>query len=391
MNMQSDPKYAAQLIISYLKDELSGKAQEDFELWLNASPNNALLVESFRDTGAIQQELNYINSIDTKKGWEALSSQIETTTRPNKFNWSKLAGYSAAAMLLITVGVGLYKFKSNTPPVANTVAAEITKGKYDIMPGGSKATLQMADGSLVDLNGAPVELQGKDGSAIGAKSGVLAYKSNGNKSGYNLLKTPKAGEYKMILPDGTKVWLNAASSLKFPASFNKNERRVELQGEAYFEVAHNKALPFIVSFNNTQVEVLGTHFNISSYGNYSRTTLLEGAVKVTEGEKQRMLKPGQQAFTYEGHLTIRPSDTYKSVAWKEGVFYFKEDRMDDILDQVARWYDVDVVYNEEPGRKRYSGTIRRQATLNQVLEMLTAVSGNTFTLKDRKITVAFNN
>ncbi|MNL23280.1 fec operon regulator FecR [compost metagenome] len=194
----------------------------------------------------------------------------------------------------------------------------------------------------------------------------------------------------MVLPDGTKVWLNASSTLNFPTAFNKSERRVQLKGEAYFEVAHNPALPFIVSFNNTQVEVLGTRFNINSYEKYGKTTLIEGSVKITEGTQQRILTPGRQAFSYDGHLTIKASDTYKSIAWKEGVFYFKEDRMKDILDQVSRWYDVDIVYNGSPGRKRYSGTIRRQATLNQVLEMLKTVSNTDYRLENKTVTVNFN-
>jgi len=371
MNKQQDPTYTSSLIIKFLSNELNEQETAEFELWLSADPKNRALVESFRDTPAVQQEINYINAIDTDSAWADVAKQIAHKER-QRLGWGNLARYAAAAVLLITVGFGLYTYKNRQPVAAETTTAKNIK--QDVMPGSSKATLQLADGSSIKLKGTALNLQDRP---------------KGEK-GDMILRVPKAGEYQMLLPDGTKIWLNAASTLKLPENFNKGSRRVELQGEAYFEVFHNEKLPFIVSFNNTEVKVLGTHFNVNTYGTASRTTLIQGSIEVTEGEKQRTIKPGQQAFTYDGHLTVRESDTYKSVAWKEGLFYFKEDRINDILDQIARWYDVDVVYTSEPNRKRYNGTIRRQATLSQVLEMLNTVSGTEFTIKDRTVTVNFN-
>ncbi|TKC60090.1 DUF4974 domain-containing protein [Pedobacter hiemivivus] len=389
METQHNFKHTSELIIKFLKNELSDKEKAEFELWLKASPENTALVEYFRNTEHVQQEVNYLDAVDVNKGWEEVSKQIVHTPL-KRLAWTKIIRYSAAAILIISVGIGVYIYS------AQLKSKEINEiaGVQDIMPGSKKAVLELADGSVIDLSDTNLGLAAKDDNvAIGVKNGVLAFsakRKTSNSDGYNILRTPKAGEYKMILSDGTQVWLNAASSLRFPTNFNKHERRVELTGEAYFEVAHNKALPFIVSFNKTEVEVLGTHFNISSYQTYSKTTLIEGAIKVSEGTSQRLIKPGQQAFTYDGHLTVRAVDTYKSIAWKEGVFYFKEDRIKDILDQVSRWYDVDIVYNGEPNRKRYSGTIRRQATLSQVLEMLKTVSDTEYSLKGKTVTVNIN-
>jgi len=387
METQNNFKHTTELIIKFLNNELSEKESAEFELWHNASAENNALVESFRNTEHVQQEINYLGAVDVNKGWEEVSKQIGQAPI-KRLAWTKILRYSAAAILIISVGIGIYNTKRRSK--GNDEIA----GVHDIMPGSKKAVLQLADGSVIDLSDTNLELAAEKGNAaIGIKNGVLAFsakRKTSNSDGYNILKTPNAGEYKMILPDGTQVWLNAASSLRFPTNFNKHERRVELTGEAYFEVAHNKTLPFIVSFNKTEVEVLGTHFNISSYQTYSKTTLIEGAIKVSEGTNQRLIKPGQQAFTYDGHLMVHTVDTYKSIAWKEGVFYFKDDRIKDILDQVSRWYDVNIVYNGEPNRKRYSGTIRRQATLSQVLEMLKTVSNTEYSLKDKTVTVDIN-
>lgn len=386
METQNNFKHTSELIIKYLNNELSEKENAEFELWLHASAENNALVESFRNTAHVQQEINYLSAVDVNKGWEEVSKQIGHTPI-KRLAWTKIFRYSAAAILIMSVGIGVYIYSAQFKSKGINEIAQV----QDIMPGSKKAVLELADGSVIDLSEANLQLAAKDdNAAIDIKNGVLAFSANGkiNKSdGYNILRTPKAGEYKMMLPDGSLVWLNAASSLRFPTNFNKHERRVELTGEAYFEVAHNKAHPFIVSFNKTEVEVLGTHFNISSYQTYSKTTLIEGAIKVSEGTNQRLIKPGEQAFTYDGHLTVRAVDTYKSTAWKEGVFYFKDDRIKDILDEVSRWYDVNIVYNGEPNRKRYSGTIRRQATLSQVLEMLKTVSNTEYHLKDKTVTV----
>jgi transmembrane sensor len=387
METQNNFKHTSQLIIKFLKKELSVTEKKEFDLWLNASTENKALLESFSNTESVQHEINYLDAVDVNSGWANISKQIRNT--PKTFAWNKILRYSAAAVLFITIGV-VYRYTTQNPISGLNQTAKVK----DIMPGSQKAILKMADGSSIDLNTASVSLKDPEGKlAISAKKGVLYFGRAGKRNhtqGYNVLKTPRSGEYRMVLPDGTKVWLNSVSSLRFPTSFNETERRVELSGEAYFEVTRNKKLPFKVVFNKTEVEVLGTHFNINSFGGKSKTTLVEGSVKVTENGKQELLKPGQEAIVTKGAVDIHTTNTYKSIAWKEGAFYFKEDLMTDIMSQLFRWYDVEIVYKGKPDVKRYSGNIRRQATLNQVLEMLNAVSGTRFSLEGRTVTVDFN-
>lgn len=389
METQNNFKQASELIIRFLKNDLSDAQKEEFNLWLSASPQNKALVESFRNTESVQREINYIDAVDVNQGWENISKQI-TPAPVTTFVWNSILRYSAAAVLILAIGLGIYTYTAKNPVHAS---AQTTKVE-DIMPGSHKAVLNMADGSSIDLGNSSLSLVGSRGKlALYAKKGVLYFGMDGKRNhinGYNVLKTPRSGEYRMVLPDGTKVWLNAVSSLRFPTSFNKTERRVELTGEAYFEVTPNKNLPFKVAFNKTEVEVLGTHFNISSFGGRSKTTLVEGSVKITESGKQEVLKPGEEATVTDGTVAVQMTDTYKSIAWKEGAFYFKEDLMTDIMNQLFRWYDVEIVYKGKPDLKRYSGNIRRQATLNQVLEMLNAVSGTKFSLEGRTVTVDFN-
>lgn len=377
------------MILKFLKAELSGQELQDFERWRNASNANRDLVESFRDTSTVQQEINYLSNVDVDAGWMELSARVGLTEQGKKFKWKRVLGYAAAAVVLIIGGFGFYKY-AGADVVPTT---EETAQVHDIMPGSKKATLLLADGSTMNLSDARMILKDENGeAAVGARAGVLVFNSTRKGKGinsYNELKTPKAGEYEMILPDGTKVWLNASSSLKFGADFNNRTRKVQLDGEAYFEVARNKNMPFIVRFNDTEVEVLGTHFNISSYGSSSKTTLLEGSVKIREGIDEKLLEPGDEASVSSGSMNIQKTDTYKSIAWKEGVFYFDEDSIYDILDQIARWYDVSITYNGKPGDKKYSGNIRRQATLKQALEMLNAVSGTEFKLEKRTVIVNF--
>ena len=381
MKMQQDSRLIAKLIVSFLKDELSESEKKDFKVWLDTDPKNVELLESFKQTPSVQKEIDFVHKIDSNEAWNKLADRLPIKPA-TKMNWNKLIAYGSVAVLLIVASIGLYTYKHK-----DNQEAIILAQNYDIMPGGTKAVLQMANGTTINLD--PTTHLQKN-TSIEMKDGFLVYKAkNPIQKGYNLLKTPNAGEYKMILPDGTKVYLNSSSAIRFSTDFNKNDRRVQLIGEAYFEVAHNKDLPFIVSFNKNEVEVLGTHFNISSYQKTSKTTLLEGAIKIRSGENQAILKPGDEADITNGDVKIAKVDTYKSIAWKEGVFYFHEDKITDILDQVARWYNVKIAYKGIPGTKKYSGDIRRQATLNQVLEMLNAVSGTSFALEDRTVTVNF--
>jgi ferric-dicitrate binding protein FerR (iron transport regulator) len=194
----------------------------------------------------------------------------------------------------------------------------------------------------------------------------------------------------LVLPDGTKVWLNAASSLKYPAAFAGNERRVELNGEAYFEVSKDPSKPFFVKTASQTVAVLGTHFNINSYTDESatKTTLLEGSVKVTGNNGQSVkIKPGEQAINYANAISIKENvDTDEAIAWKNGKFMFKNTDLQTIMRQLSRWYDVDVEYQGKIEQKHYMGRISRNVPVSQIFEIL-KTSGLNFTINGRKIIV----
>ncbi len=262
--------------------------------------------------------------------------------------------------------------------------------------------LTLADGTKINLDKAENgEIAHQAGWTISKKEGSqLVYSlvtpgeqpSRGN-SLFNVIETPRGGEYQVILPDGTRVWLNAASSLRYPAVFAGSERRVELRGEAYFEVAHNSKMPFRIKSNHQLVEVLGTHFNISSYADDKiiKTTLLEGSVAVSVGNDiaSQNLKPGQQAVV--GHtgssIRIKNVDVEESIAWKNGYFLFNDESIESIMRKVARWYDVDVEYTGKIPSVGFNGTVLKSKNISGVLKILELTKAVHFKVKGRRVMV----
>jgi ferric-dicitrate binding protein FerR (iron transport regulator) len=267
--------------------------------------------------------------------------------------------------------------------------------KNDAAPGGNKAKLLLADGSAIDLNEAGNGRISKQGNAqITKQSGGLVYDlSKISKTApviFNTLITPKGGQYQLTLSDGTKVWLNAASSLRFPTAFTGNGRKVILSGEAYFEVAKNNAMPFEVQVNGMTVKVLGTHFDVMAYGDENKvvTTLLEGAVKISKGNASAVLQPGQQAtLNNSGNIAVDAADMEKAVAWKNGLFEFNDDNIEMIMRQLARWYDMEVKYEGDMQDKDFTGSIPRGSNLSEVLNMLALTGILQFRIEGKYITV----
>lgn len=252
---------------------------------------------------------------------------------------------ATAAILLAVLSAGLLLV--NRPPVNNQV--ETPHIINDFSPGTNKAILNLSDGSKVMLN---------DTNHI-----------SHNQSGEIL--TPKGSQYNMTLPDGSKVWLNAASSLKFPAQFTGKERIVELTGEAYFEIAKNKNMPFKVLLNGAEIEVLGTHFNVMSYADEKsiRTTLLEGSVKITKGDESKTLIPGEQAIIEE-NIQVSGFNAEDVMAWKNGYFIFADEGIESIMRKISRWYNADIEYHGEIPNKSFTGKILRSENVSVVLEKL---------------------
>lgn len=288
---------------------------------------------------------------------------------------------AAAAVLLLISGVAfIFMNRTNIATIKNDLTAV---KNHDVLPGTNKAVLTLSDGTKVILDeNTAANISTKDNikiSKTGAGQIVYTIVNNedlkSNKVAFNTIQTPRGGQYQVVLPDGTKVWLNAASSLKYPEVFVGNTRNVELTGEAYFEVSKNKAMPFHVKSKFQDVEVLGTHFNINSYLDERniKTTLLEGSVKVSNSKSVRILKPGQQSIAgISENSSIQLAsevDTDDETAWKNGLFQFNNSDLKIILTQLERWYDIKIDYTSIPD-KRYNGMISRKVKLSEVLKML---------------------
>ena len=285
-----------------------------------------------------------------------------------------------AAAVVVLVAAGGY-FLLNQHPRNDFAKAkpQSVPLQNDIAPGGDKAVLTLADGSRVVLDSAANGALTRQGNVTVIKlNGQLAYNKGGASQTevlYNTISTPRGGQYQLVLADGSKVWLNAASSLRFPTAFTGKERRVELKGEGYFEVAHDETRPFHVDVNDMDVQVLGTHFNINSYSDEPviKTTLLEGRVMVTKAEKLVYLNPGQQAVLTPAEDNIKVDynvDTEEVVAWKNGFFIFNNTPLETIMKQLERWYDVEVEYQGEVPKDRFNGNISRNNNLSEVLKVL---------------------
>ena len=266
--------------------------------------------------------------------------------------------------------------------------------KNDVDPGGDKATLTLADGSVILLDNAKNGTLTQQGSAKVIKlDGKLLYDLGSEKTKqvvYNTISTPKGGQYQLELPDGSLVWLNASSSIHFPTSFTEKERRVEITGEAYFEVAKNAGKPFIVEVNNSEVQVLGTHFNINAYKDEEevRTTLLEGSVKFVDGGNTSLLQPGQQTQLTKDRIVKVASnvDVNEVVAWKNGLFSFENAGIETIMRQLSRWYDVDIEYKGKTD-DIFVAEMSRNIKLSDVLKALELTGRVKFEVDGKKIVV----
>jgi ferric-dicitrate binding protein FerR (iron transport regulator) len=304
-----------------------------------------------------------------------------------KTSWIK---YAAVAILLLSVGLYFFKVKQTG---FDTSRAKISN---DIKPGGNNAILTLSNGTRIILNDAKNGKLAVQGSASVVKlaSGELKYNQNGVSEElpvYNTMSTPRGGQYKLQLPDGTVVMLNSESSITFPIAFKGKVRNVSLTGEAYFEVAKNKKMPFHVSFGDQQVEVLGTHFNISAYKDQPdyKTTLLEGSVRISKGKENHLLVPGQQAIYKSDSkmFVVNDVDTEDVIAWKNGLFQFDNTELDQVMLQLSRWYNVEVEYDGPKPVLNFTGAVKRDNNLSRVIKILESTGGIKFTIDGNKIIV----
>ncbi len=321
--------------------------------------------------------------------WRRLRPSLQPPRRRRR--WVSLL----ALVVVLVAGVGYLRWpRTPAPSVARRPSPPAAPAR--LAPGRNQALLTLADGRTVLLDQAGRGLLARQGSSQVQKTadGQLRYAAGASLASqpllYNTVATPRGGQYQLTLPDGSQVWLNAASSLRFPVAFTGAERRVELTGEAYFEVAKDARHPFKVAARGAEVTVLGTHFDVQAYPDEPAlaATLLEGAVRLSQGPRQVVLQPGQQARPQpDGTVQVRAVDVQHAVAWKNGYFVFNDEPIEGIMRQVARWYDVDVQYQGALTNKDFNGKISRYKDAAAVLRMLELTGAVRFTTQGRLITV----
>lgn len=391
------------LFNSYYNQTATEQEKDELFQIINSSANDAqltaLIHQAWNDLEISEPlfhpetSMDMLNRIlDTNASPDDIPHLIKQTD--NTRLWIKLG---VAAALMIFVGFGAYVFINQKKQ--RDAKKNITQAKpmHDVLPGGNRALLTLANGKTIYLDNAHNGVLAKEGDAQINKTrdGQLVYEGEHNDTAkgaavMNTVSTPRGGQYQLVLNDGSKVWLNSASSLSFPAVFTGKTRDVEITGEAYFEVAKNAAMPFRVKTNNTMVEVLGTHFNVMAYNDESvmKTTLLEGAVKISNNQFTSILKPGQQAsLNQNGQIrVVDKADAEDTVAWKDGLFQFTDASIQSIMRQAARWYDVEVSYQGEIPVREFSGRISRNVKASELLSML-KYAGVNFKIENKHITI----
>jgi transmembrane sensor len=405
--MKEENKIIDNLIIKYLEGSLSEKEQEALNTWIHASEKNQVLFEKLTDSKWINVELEKLYQFNTYKGWEKVTRGYSNFLEKQPLKivshgksisrfWQRMA---VAASILLVLGTGSYFLIHQTSPRQSPATSPVVASADIKAPDKNKAKITLANGKIIYLdslaNGTLAQQQGVN--VVKLSDGQLAYKGNATSPDftYNTLYNPRGSKVvSLILSDGTKVWLNSGSSLRYPITFFGKERKVEMSGEAYFEVAKNAQMPFKAVVNQMEVEVLGTHFNINAYPDEEaiKTTLLEGRVNVSEGSENSFLSPGQQA-QIENHgnqlipkIMVQTVDVEKVIAWKSGIFEFDNTGLPAIMRQISRWYNVDVEYKSIPGTEKFGGAINKNVPLSNVLKMLEE-NGVKFELSENKIIV----
>ncbi|WP_295116533.1 FecR family protein [uncultured Chitinophaga sp.] len=364
-------------------EALTEKEWQLLEDWKERSAANKALYNSLGDPAAVKQMLSTWHGIEKnsefnkQRGMDRIS-ELAGDRPPIKIRLLQrpLVRYAAAGLLLL--GTGAYLWQTNRGGKEGAISQRQAAVIAPIAPGKDGAVLTLADGSTVvldSLGNGVVAQQG--GAQVMLQNGQLAYAGSADgEVAYNTISTPKGRQFRLQLPDGTRVWLNAASSVRYPVTFSGNERRVQLEGEAYFEIAKNANMPFRVAVGDaTEVEVLGTSFNIKAYKNESviKTTLLDGAVRLNAYRQSQLLAPGQQAevrpaaaqLSLTGH-----ADLDKVMAWKNGLFNFDDATLGEVMRELERWYDIEVTYAKGIPAATFGGEINKQNTLQDVLQIL---------------------
>ncbi|WP_121809573.1 FecR family protein [Mucilaginibacter kameinonensis] len=385
---EANKQYFIQILTKYRLGEATQEEIKFLESYYNLFDLNDDLITD-------ENEADYLylkHAIKANVDERIAQFEKKPVTMSSRSGWIR---YAVAASIMLFISVGAY-FLIRGNHTANNFAANAYKG---IVPGTNKATLTLANGTTILLDDAA---KGQIAKQAGVKitktaDGQIVYQADAtgqDQAVQNTVATPKGGQYKVILPDGTNVWLNASSSISYPTVFKGAERVVTLNGEGYFEVTKNKAMPFRVKSALQTIEVLGTHFNINAYADEAvvKTTLLEGSVKVISETNSTLIVPGEQAVINRqgnGVISKQQVNLDAEVAWKNGVFSFADEDIREVMRQVSRWYDIDVVYEGDMPTEKFFGEISRSSNLADVFKIL-ELNNMKFRVEGKTVTVSYS-
>ena len=377
-----------QRIKAYWDGVLSPEEEAEFSRWIDSSPKNKALFDRVQDERVWLEKIHFRERNDLERGWHGIQKKMQK--RPMLF--VRLMRY--AAMLVVVMLTGLIAFSVWDDGKGDDLKLGVQNETLSAK-GGYKAYLELTNGKRLELDSLSKLETHVEGAVIKAEDQgtVIVHEQQGDSLvesvEYNRMIIPRGGEYKIVLADGSQVWINSQSVLEFPSRFTGGERRVKLKGEAYFEVSRNESKPFVVEVEDKEVRVLGTQFNTSDYKGSFVTTLVSGKVQVRVGDADYILHPSMQARVESGKVVVEKVDIKEFTAWKDGLFVFKKKRLQDVLDILSRWYDVDVFYqNLDLQDLHFTGTIQRHSNIADVLKFLEKTDMVKFTLKGRTLIVS---
>ncbi len=353
----------AYLIGQFIQENISEEEEAELEHWMLQSEHNLQLFEDLTDEHRVDDFMRWYSQRDVEGKLQQVKQRIQFTAAPVK----KIVSfwqYAAAASIVILLGIGIYflGFHQRTQPA-------IVKHNLptDISPGQASALLTLADGRSIDLTTIKDTIINEQ---VRIENGMVIYEDAAHSPEYHELTIPRKGSYQLVLPDGSKIWLNSSSSIRYPSHFTGDERRVTVTGETYFEVAKDPLHPFIVSVNGIDVTALGTAFNINAYPNEEgyTVTLTEGKVKVKNALKEQLLVPGQQLLIHPDQWSLAAVDVSPITAWTRNQFKLKNTPLEEVMRMAERWYDVKVIYQDKI-TDHFTGTIDRTVPISQLLKL----------------------
>lgn len=383
------------MLANFIMNKQSDQENKELDEWLQSKSNQSLFDRLSDKNKILKKSFDY-DQFEVEKAWDKFEKKLDSipntkSTKKPSFNYRTWLAYASVIVLPIALALFVY---IEAPKYSDLVTQQTV-----IPPGESNAIIYLADGRHVNLkNDTSSIIKGKDNLLVEKEDNVLKVNADNLKTQdlnrMNKIVTPVSGEYQLVLPDGTKVWLNADSYLEFPSKFSSKYRKVIAKGELYFDVASNKDWPFIVESNGMELKVLGTEFNLRSYTDEENivSTLVEGSVEIrnTKGDAL-LLKPGRKATLNRTDLKMSEdkADIKAITAWKNGKFIFEDERIEEIMHYMSRWYEINVFFDSpEVKRKRFSLDIPRYATVNEILDLLEATGEISFEVNNKIIRVS---